>query len=286
MTSATVPPLITAEDLAGRLAGPSAPILLDVRWTLAGSDEPGYLAAHLPGSRFLDLDRDLAAAPGAGGRHPLPDPDDLQVALRRVGLADDSEVVVYDGGPGLSAARAWWLLRWSGLTPVRVLDGGYPAWVAGPSRPVESGPPAPVTPGTITVHPGGMPVTTADGAAAAADAPAGVLVDVRAAVRYRGEVEPLDPVAGHIPGAVNLPIADLLRADGTYRRVEDLAAALATAGVTAAASADAPVVASCGSGVTACQLVLAGELAGIRVALYPGSYSQWCALGRPVATGG
>jgi thiosulfate/3-mercaptopyruvate sulfurtransferase len=131
-----------------------------------------------------------------------------------------------------------------------------------------------------------MPVTTADGAAAAADAPGGVLVDVRAAARYRGEVEPLDPVAGHIPGAVNLPIADLLRADGTYRRVEDLAAALATAGVTAAASADAPVVASCGSGVTACQLVLAGELAGIPVALYPGSYSQWCALGRPVATGG
>jgi len=111
------------------------------------------------------------------------------------------------------------------------------------------------------------------------------LVDARAHPRFKGDVEPLDPVAGHIPGAVNLPIADLLRADGTYRQVEDLAAALATAGVTAAAAAGAPVVASCGSGVTACQLVLAGELAGIPVALYPGSYSQWCALGRPVATG-
>ncbi len=283
MTFATVNPLITAEQLAGRSA---APVVLDVRWSLSGSDEPGYLDAHLPGARFLDLDRDLAGAPGAGGRHPLPDAADLRRALRRVGLADGSEVVVYDGGSGLSAARAWWLLRWAGLTAVRVLDGGFPAWTADPSRPTETGAPPPWPPGTITVRPGALPVSTVDDAARVAAGPDGVLVDVRAAARYRGEVEPLDPVAGHIPGAVNLPIADLMRSDGTYRAVADVAAAFDAAGLTAAASSGAPVVASCGSGVTACQLVLAGELIGVPVTLYPGSYSQWCALGRPVATGG
>jgi thiosulfate/3-mercaptopyruvate sulfurtransferase len=311
--SVTVPPLITAEDLRRSSAACPPPVVLDIRWSLAGSDEPGYdragqpgssvaglsapgpavldgdlassadyLVAHVPGARFLDLDRELAAAPGLGGRHPLPEPGDLQAALRRVGLSDDDEVVVYDGGPALAAARAWWLLRWSGLTRVRVLDGGFPAWTTDPARPTESGPAGAVAPGTITVRPGGLPVVDVDGAAAAVDAPDARLLDVRAAARYRGEVEPLDPVAGHIPGALNLPIADLMRADGTYRSAGELAAVLAAAGVTAGTR----VVASCGSGVTACQLVLAGELVGIPVTLYPGSYSQWCALGRPVATGG
>jgi thiosulfate/3-mercaptopyruvate sulfurtransferase len=204
-------------------------------------------------------------------------------------LNDGDGVVVYDGGPGLGAARAWWLLRWSGLRDVRVLDGGYPAWIGGagpdgsePARPTQSGPTDPPGPGLITVTPGGLPVVDADGAAAAADAPGAVLLDLRAAARYRGEVEPLDPVAGHIPGAVNLPIAELMRDDGTYRPPAEIAERLDGVGV----ASGAPVVASCGSGITACQLVLAAERAGIQAALYPGSYSQWCALGRPIATGG
>ena len=279
-------PLIAAGDLSDDLAAPPAggspPVLLDVRWTLAeGSDPAGFLSGHIPGARFLDLDRDLASAPGAGGRHPLPDPAELQAALRALGLADGDAVVVYDGGPGLAAARAWWLLRWSGCSDVRVLDGGLPAWLSDPARPTRSGPADPVAPGTVTVTPGGLPVVDADGAAAAAGAPGAVLLDLRAAARYRGEVEPLDPVAGHIPGAVNLPVADLMHADGTYRSPAQIAARLAAAGAGDAVA----VVASCGSGITACQLVLAAERAGRRAALYPGSYSQWCALGRPVATG-
>ena len=283
-------PLITADELADRLAGGSPPVLLDVRWTLSGGSDPvGYLAGHLPGARFLDLDRDLAAPAGPGGRHPLPAPADLQAALRAIGLNDGDGVVVYDGGPGLSAARAWWLLRWSGLRAVQVLDGGLPAWTSGPdgddgavpTRPTRSGPADPTRPGTITVTPGAMPVVDADGAAAAAQAPGALLLDLRAAARYRGEVEPLDPVAGHIPGAVNLPVAELMRADGTYRPPAEVAERLAAAGVVTGT----PVVASCGSGITACQLVLAAERAGIGATLYPGSYSQWCALGRPVATG-
>ncbi|WP_395727100.1 sulfurtransferase [Nakamurella sp.] len=276
-------PLIPAAELSERMAGGSPPVLLDVRWTLAGGSDPdGFLAGRVPGARFLDLDRDLAAAPGPGGRHPLPDPADLQAALRAVGLHPGDDVVVYDGGPGLAAARAWWLLRWAGLTDVRVLDGGWPAWAAASARPTESGPADPVVPGTIAVTPGGLPVVDADGAAAAADAPGAVLLDLRAAARYRGEVEPLDPVAGHIPGAVNLPIADLMRADGTYRPAAEIAEQLHAAGV----GPGTDVVASCGSGITACQLVLAAEQVGIAAMLYPGSYSQWCALGRPVATGG
>lgn len=279
-------PLIAAgelsDELSARPAGGSPPVLLDVRWTLAGGSDPaGYLSGHLPGARFLDLDRDLAAAPGAGGRHPLPDPAALQAALRTLGLTDGDAIVVYDGGPGLAAARAWWLLRWSGRPDVRVLDGGLPAWVADPSRPTRSGPADPVAAGTVTVTPGGLPIVDADGAAAAAGAPGAVLLDLRAAARYRGEVEPLDPVAGHIPGAVNLPVAELMHADGTYRSPAEIADRLDAAG----AGAGAVVVASCGSGITACQLVLAAERAGRRATLYPGSYSQWCALGRPVATG-
>lgn len=276
-------PLIAAGELAARLAAGAPPVLLDVRWTLAGGSDPaGYEADRLPGARFLDLDRDLAAAAGAGGRHPLPEPAALQAALRALGLADGAAVVVYDGGPGLAAARAWWLLRWAGLSDVRVLDGGLPAWRADPTRPTRSGPADPVAPGSITVVPGGLPVVDADGAAAAAGAPGAVLLDLRAAARYRGEVEPLDPVAGHIPGAVNLPGTELMHADGTYRSPAQIAERLDAAG----AGAGVAVVASCGSGITACQLVLAAERAGRRAALYPGSYSQWCALGRPVATGG
>ncbi len=291
-TGGSISPLIDAAELAARIAAPdpaALPVLLDVRWSLAGSDRAGYLTAHLPGAVFVDLDRELAGAAGAGGRHPMPEPDALQQVWRAAGIGDASHVVVYDGGNGLGAARAWWLLRWSGLASVQVLDGGLPAWIADPTRPLESGEPARRPLGRVTVRAGAMSVVDADQAAAVAAAPSGVLLDARAAERFRGEVEPIDPVAGHIPGSVNLPIGQLLTQAGTYRPAGELAAALRAAGVQSPAehtdAAFPQAAASCGSGVTACQLVLAGEIAGVRLALYAGSYSQWCALGRPVAVG-
>ena len=286
-------PRITAAELADLLAdrprSGSVPVL-DVRWTLAGSDRGGYLDSHIPGAVFVDLDLELAGAPGEGGRHPLPDAVDLQTVWRAAGIDDGSTVIVYDGGSGLAASRAWWLLRWSGLRDARFLDGGFAAWTADGSRPVSSGAEAAAGAGSITVRPGSMPVVDVDRAAELAASGSGVLLDARAAARFRGEIEPIDPVAGHIPGAVNLPIADLLAADGTFRSAADIGDAFRATGVGPAGAGSAgiaapTVAASCGSGVTACQLLLAGELAGLELALYAGSYSQWCALGRPVAVG-
>ncbi len=263
-------------------------MLLDVRWTLAGSDPDGYAQAHLPGARYVDLETGLTGRSGAGGRHPLPAPAEVGRLWRSLGIDADAAVVVYDGGPGLAAARAWWLLRWSGVPDARVLDGGLPGWLADPARPVSSGADRPTEPNG---RPGGgfrfgsMPLVEIDDAAAIAGNAASVLLDARAAPRFRGEVEPLDPVAGHIPGAVNLPAGELLCPDGRYRPRAELAAAFAAAGVPAAGRPPR-VAASCGSGITACQLILAGEVAGLELALFPGSYSQWCATGRPVAVGG
>ncbi len=280
MTSGTGrTPLVSAPALAAEMASAAPPVILDVRWAGGVVDRDGYRAGHLPGAVFLDLDAELAAPPGRGGRHPLPDPGHLQGVWRRAGIDDDAAVVVNDGRDGSIAARAWWLLRWSGMGNVRVLDGGFAAWSSDPARPVERGDGTRPRPGSMTVRPGGMPVVDTDGAAALA-AGAGTLLDARAAARYRGETEPLDPVAGHIPGAVNLPLTDLLAPDGTFRIPADLTGALQAADSTAG-----PMAASCGSGVTACHLVLAGEIAGIPIALYPDSYSGWLAQGRPVAVG-
>jgi thiosulfate/3-mercaptopyruvate sulfurtransferase len=259
--------------------GAAAPVVLDVRWRLAGP--PGrddYLAGHIPGAVFIDLDTELCGAPGPAGRHPLPDPAALQRALRAAGVRTGHPVVVYDGGDGLAAARAWWTLRWAGHRPVRVLDGGFPAWVAG-GHPVSTEPPTPV-PGDVTVRPGALPVLDATAAAelAAGD---GVLLDVRAAPRYRGEVEPIDPVAGHIPGAVNLPAPGQLDRDGRFLAAEALRARFAQAGL----QPGVRVGAYCGSGVTAAQAVLALHLAGRPdAALYVGSWSDWITdPDRPVA---
>ena len=272
--------LVAAVELAEELIGDRPPVVLDVRWSLAGSDIEAYRAGHVPGALFLDLDRDLAGpvGDGSGGRHPLPDPAALQATWRRVGIRPTDGVVVYDADNAAAAARAWWLLRWSGLADVRVLDGGMAAWAAAGLW-VKAGHGTPLVPGTVRVRPGGMPTVDADGAAELAAA--GALVDARAAARYRGETEPIDPVAGHVPGAVNLPFPAVLTDDGRFRSAAEIRAAFAGVGITPGA----PAAASCGSGVTACHLVLAGAIAGIDLALYPGSWSQWCALGRPVATG-
>ncbi|WP_425435371.1 sulfurtransferase [Micromonospora pattaloongensis] len=273
-------PIIDVPTLARALSAPEPPALLDVRWRLTGP--PGradYAAGHLPGAVFIDLDADLCGEPGPGGRHPLPEPARLQEALRAAGLRAGSDVVVYDGGDGLGAARAWWTLRWAGHHAVRVLDGGYRAWLEA-GQPVTTVVPAPPR-GDLTVRPGGLPVLDATGAARLAGGD-GVLIDVRAPARYRGESEPVDPVAGHIPGAVNLPISEQVEADGRLRAADALRSRFARVGV----DDGVRVGAYCGSGVTAAQAVLALHRAGRPdAALYVGSWSDWITEpARPVAT--
>ncbi len=272
--------LTDAAGLAAELAGSRPPTVLDVRWRLAGP--PGrddYLAGHVPGAVFIDLDADLCGAPGDGGRHPLPDPAALQEVLRAAGVSGDRPVVAYDEGESQAAARLWWTLRWAGHRDVRVLDGGYTAWVAG-GHPVEPGSVV-AHPGDFTVRPGRLPVIDAAGAARLAAE--GVLLDARVGPRFRGETEPVDKIAGHIPGAVNLPAAELTGPDGRFRPAEALAARFGGAGV----RVDRPVGAYCGSGVTAAHTVLALTIAGVPdPELYVGSWSEWITdPNRPVATG-
>jgi thiosulfate/3-mercaptopyruvate sulfurtransferase len=273
-------PLVSVADLATSLAGADAPLLLDVRWSLTGP--PGlesYRAGHLPAAVFVDLDRDLAGPPGSAGRHPLPSTDHAQESLRRLGVRGGAPVVVYDDGDASVAGRAWWLLRWAGHDDVRVLDGGYGAWLAA-GLPVVSGDPPRVTPGDIVVRPGGMPVARAKDAAVVAAT--GVLLDARAAPRFRGEFEPVDPVAGHVPGARNAPLAGNIGSDGRFLDPAALTARFAELGVRPGVD----VAAYCGSGVAAAQTVLAMEVAGLTAALYAGSWSEWVAdPSRPVATG-
>jgi thiosulfate/3-mercaptopyruvate sulfurtransferase len=287
MTDDAAGPLITVAGLASLLADPAtAPALLDVRWRLGGP--PGidlYRAGHIPGAVFVDLDRDLAAPPGPGGRHPMPATADFEAAMRRAGVSDSRPVVVYDDADATAAARAWWLLRYFGHPTAAVLDGGYRAWTAA-GQPVEAGPPAggpqpgAGTPGDFTARPGHMPLLGADGAAALART--GLLLDARTGERYRGETEPVDPVAGHIPGAVSASTADNVNPDGTFRPAGDLAARFAAFGATSAPE----VGVYCGSGVTAAHEVLALTRAGIPAALYVGSWSNWITdPSRPIATG-
>jgi thiosulfate/3-mercaptopyruvate sulfurtransferase len=272
-------PLIGAAELAARLREEPLPALLDVRWdTAAGPQPDAYARGRIPGAAFVDLDTDLAAPAGPRGRHPLPAETDFGAAMRRAGVCRERPVVVYDAGGGLFAARAWWLLRYHGHPEVRLLDGGLAAWAAA-GGPLASGQES-RRPGDFVPRPGAMAVL--DAAAAAELARTGVLIDARAPERYRGEEEPLDPVAGHIPGARNRSTRDNLRGDGTFASPEALVEAFAAVG----ARAGAEVGTYCGSGVTAAHQVLALELAGISAALYPGSWSEWVAdPRRPVATG-
>jgi 3-mercaptopyruvate sulfurtransferase SseA len=270
--------LISAADLLA--ADRSRTVLLDVRWALGDDRGPEhYRDGHLPGAVFVDLETELADPPSpAEGRHPLPSLQRLEAAARRWGIREDDAVVAYDATGGLAAARAWWLLRWGGLTGVRLLDGGLDAWVRA-GGPTEAGNVVP-EPGDVTLTGGGMPVLTIDEAAALPSS--GILLDARAGERYRGEVEPIDPRAGHVPGAVSAPTTENLAPDGTFKPGAELAARFAALGV---APGDR-VGAYCGSGVTAAHEVAALAVAGIDAALWPGSWSQWSAdPGRPAATG-
>lgn len=252
--------------------------VLDVQYTLSGDGPSLYAVAHLPGAPHLDLDAVLAGPPGDGGRHPLPDPEVLEAGLRAVGVREGEAVVVYDQQTSLAAARAWWVLRWAGLTDVRVLDGGLAAWQTA-GLPVSTEVPT-TTPGDVTVSPGSVPVLDAEGAARTAQD--GILLDSRAGERFRGETEPIDKVAGHIPGARNAPMAEQLEADGRFRPAADLRDYFTALGVDDTTA----VGTSCGSGVTAAHTALALHLAGIDATPYIGSWSHWITdPERPVETG-
>ncbi len=281
--------LVEARELAayraasgdGAAGGDAAVTLLDVRWALG--DPHGrehYREGHLPGAVFVDLDTELAAPPSAArGRHPLPPPSQLEAAARRWGVRTGVPVVAYDGRGNLAAARAWWLLRRAGQAPVLLLDGGLEAWLAA-GLPVETGDGVVPEPGDVHLDSDALPVLDPDGAAALARS--GVLLDVRAAERYRGEVEPIDPRAGHIPGARSAPATGNLLPDGRFLPADQLRERFAAVGV----DAGRPVGAYCGSGINAAQAVAALAIIGVDAALYPGSWSQWSGdPSRPAATG-
>ncbi|KAB7744723.1 sulfurtransferase [Nostocoides sp. F2B08] len=266
-------PLISAEALAKRL---DRVRVLDVQYALTGTPgEELYAVAHLPGAPHLDLDRVLADPPGSRGRHPLPAVERLQDGLRAAGLHDDSSVVVYDQRTSLGAARAWWVLRWAGLQDVRVLDGGLAAWVRDGGATTDALPE--VAQGTVTVRPGALPVLAADDVSAFVDS-GGLVLDARTPERFRGESEPIDREGGHIPGSVNLPIAELLGPDGTFASPEAIRAAAGAHRIPLGRGGAAPTLGtSCGSGITACQLTLALRTAGIESVPYIGSWSEWIA---------
>jgi thiosulfate/3-mercaptopyruvate sulfurtransferase len=264
--------LITATELADLIEAGDPPTILDVRWRL---DEPdgraAYLEGHLPGAVYVSLEDELSDRTVAGrGRHPLPSGRSLQAAARRWGIRQDSLVVVYDDWNRAGSARAWWVLTAAGLANVRILDGGLGAWRSA-GRDLETGPTNP-QPGNVTVaqddlYNGARPTLTAEQAGSGAV----TLLDARAPERYRGDSEPVDAVAGHIPGARNLPSGSVLAADGTFLGDYALAQQLSDRGID---SSD-QLGAYCGSGVTAAIAIAALAAMGHEVALYPGSWSEW-----------
>ncbi|MGA9873979.1 MAG: sulfurtransferase [Rhodococcus sp. (in: high G+C Gram-positive bacteria)] len=264
-------------DLKSALGSLVPPVLLDVRWALGDTEgAQHYRDAHIPGAVFVDLEADLAEhGSPEHGRHPLPSIDDLQAAARRWGVSSRVPVVVYDNTGNLAAARAWWLLKWAGVEQVSLLDGGLRAWVDAGYE-TAAGDEFALGDGDIELSAGHLRTLTADQAEALAAA--GTLLDARAAERFAGESEPIDPRAGHIPGAVSAPTTHNLDADGRFLPAEALRARFAhVAG---------EVGVYCGSGVTAAHQVAALAIAGIDAALYPGSWSQWSNdPDRPVATG-
>ena len=276
-------PLISVEDLNRRLEESDSRVL-DCRFDL-GNPKAGresWLEAHIPGAVYADLDNDLSApVTSESGRHPLPGPATASETFSRLGIGTDTNVVVYDAGPGAFAARAWWMLHWLGHQQVAVLDGGFAAWRA-QGYSVESG--------EVTVEPSrfdGVPcrelvLTTEEVCASGASAL--MLVDAREAPRFAGSIEPIDAVAGHIPGALNRPFADSLDGEGLWKSPDELAALWQE---TLGERLGEPWAVMCGSGVTACHLAISAALAGLpRPRLYVGSWSEWiCDPERPVEKG-
>jgi thiosulfate/3-mercaptopyruvate sulfurtransferase len=275
--------LIGTAALAARLTDPDL-VIVDVRHDLAqpGWGEGQYRAAHVPGARHANIDRDLSAPKnGRNGRHPLPAAAEAAALFGRLGIDASKQVVVYDQSNGMFASRLWWMLRWLGHEAVALLDGGYARWTS-EGRPVTAEVPV-VTPATFAIA-RVAPTVDADAMLANIASKTLLVIDARAPERFRGDVEPIDPVAGHIPGAINRPFAQNVGADGTFKP-----AAVLRAEFDALLGGRAPdaVVHQCGSGVTACHNALAMEIAGLPgTRLYPGSWSEWCAdPSRPVARG-
>jgi thiosulfate/3-mercaptopyruvate sulfurtransferase len=298
--------LIDVDSLRKVLAMPGLAVI-DCRFDLANPDAGAraYLAGHIPGARYADLNRDLSAPRSeSSGRHPLPAADRFAKRLEELGVGNDTQVVAYDESNGSFAARLWWLLRWLGHTRVAVLDGGIKAWIAaggaleaGEASPTtaqssphaQPTPAAPISPPAASSpaphfapRPDATAAVTAAEVAAALRDPATLLVDARAAERYAGKVEPIDPVAGHIPGAVNHPFSTNLAADGRFLPAAELQASWRER---LAGRDPRRVIAMCGSGVTACHNLLSLEIAGLSGAkLYAGSWSEWIRdPARPVA---
>ena len=273
-------PLMDVAGLQARLADHRRTVLLDVRWALG--DPHGYrhyLQEHLPGAVFVDLQTELAAAGvPERGRHPLPAAEDFEASARRWGINDGDVVVAYDDSGNMAAARAWWMLRDAGLAEVYLLDGGLAAWRAA-GLALEAGPVVPAPGGVHLTH-GKMPAL--DATAASAWPEAGLLLDARAGERYRGEFEPIDPRAGHTPGAICAPTSENVDGSGRFLPPDSLRRRFESMGVRDGVQ----VAVYCGSGVTAAHEVAALEIAGFAAALYPGSFSEWSNHpDLPVATG-
>jgi len=283
----SVPALVSTDWLAAHL-GDADVRVADVRWSLLDRDKgrAAYARGHVPGAVFLDVDTDLASPPGQpGGRHPLPRADAFAASVARAGVGPDRHVVAYDFGDGSTAARLWFLLRYFGHPQVSVLDGGMTRWEA-EGRTTEAGVPAPPRPAKPFVAvPQPDMVVDADAVERRRTDPRALVIDSRAGERYEGKVEPVDPVAGHVPGAKSRPYAANVRAADDPRLLPP--DALRDAFLRLGADRAESVVCYCGSGVNACQNLLALEVAGIPGArLYAGSWSDWCGVpGRPVATG-
>jgi thiosulfate/3-mercaptopyruvate sulfurtransferase len=287
-------PLIPVDALAASLASDAPPLVVDLRWYLGrpGAGRAAYLEGHIPRAIFLDLDDDLADPNGLGapGRHPLPDPRAFAARMAAAGIGDGASVVGYDDVGGWVAARLWWMLDNLGFgrrgkpgESVGVLDGGIKAWIdAGRPLSVEVPPRAPAAAGLHLAERwhGVIERDELRGRLGSV-----TLLDARGAPRYRGEVEPIDPVAGHIPTAISAPYDMNLEADGRMRGPDELRRQYAALGITAGASGS-EAVASCGSGTSACHHSLAMRVAGLPdPILYVGSYSDWSRSGEPIATG-
>lgn len=270
--------LMNAATLNERLKAGMRTVLLDVRWALG--DPHGrehYMAAHIPGAVYVDMDSELAShGEPQDGRHPLPAEADFTQTVRRWGINTGDTVVIYDDAGSTAAARAWWLLGYAGLANIYLLDGGLAAWRTA-QLPLAQGEETALA-GDAVVQFGAKQTIDGDDAAAWH----GILLDARAGERYRGEVEPMDPRAGHIPGALSAPTTENLAADKTFWPAEQLRVRFAGLGVVDGAA----VAVYCGSGVTAAHQIAALEVAGFTAALYPGSWSAWSnQAGRPVETG-
>jgi thiosulfate/3-mercaptopyruvate sulfurtransferase len=270
--------LVSVDWLSEHLGDPDV-VVADVRWALGRPGRPDYGQGHIPGAQFVDLDRELAAPPGARGRHPLPSMQQLGALFARLGVTQATTVVAYDDAGGAIAARLWWLMRWVGYDRGRILDGGFAAWkkrglsleTAERRRPAVTAPALSSRPGMVV---------DADEVERLRQHPTTLLLDARSRPRYLGDEEPVDARPGHIPGAVSAPYAGNLAGDGSFLAPEALARRFDAIG------SGEPIISYCGSGVTACHNILALALVGREALLYPGSWSEWAGdATRPAATG-